>query len=266
MQMDGKVAMVTGGASGLGKGIAMVLAQRGADVALADMNVDGARQVGQELTQLGRKASGYKVDVTNAAQLQETVEALLADFGRLDILVNAAGVIAAAGFEDTTASREEDWDLTYAVNVKGTVLASWAVAEHMKERRSGKIVNISSHGGRGGGAGGGAYGASKAAVIHLTQSFAMDLAPHNVNVNVVCPGTIWTPMWEQIAERFRRNDPAKSHMTARQIFDDAIQARCPLKREQTPEDIGKAVAFFASDDAMNITGQSLNVNGGTRMN
>ena len=265
MQMDDKVAMVTGGASGLGRGIAMVLAQRGADVALADANIDGAKEVAQELTQLGRKARAYKVDVTSSAQLQETVAALLADFGRLDVLVNAAGVIAAAGFENTTTSREEDWDLTYAVNVKGTVLASRAVAEHMKERGSGKIVNISSHGGRDG-AGGGAYGASKAAVIHLTQSFALELAPHNVNVNVVCPGTIWTPMWERIAERFRRNDPTKSHKTTRQIFEENIRDRCPLKREQTPEDIGKTVAFFASDDAINITGQSLNVNGGTRMN
>ena len=265
MQLDDKVAMVTGGASGLGRGIAMVLAQRGADVALADANIDGAKKVAQELTQLGRKARAYKVDVTSSGQLQETVAALLADFGRLDILVNGAGVIAAAGFENTTTSREEDWDLTYAVNVKGTVLASRAVAEHMKERGSGKIVNISSHGGRDG-AGGGAYGASKAAVIHLTQSFALELAPHNVNVNVVCPGTIWTPMWERIAERFRRNDPTKSHKTTRQIFEENIRDRCPLKREQTPEDIGKTVAFFASDDAINITGQSLNVNGGTRMN
>jgi NAD(P)-dependent dehydrogenase (short-subunit alcohol dehydrogenase family) len=94
----------------------------------------------------------------------------------------------------------------------------------------------------------------------------LQLAPHNINVNVVCPGTIWTPMWERIAERNRRNDPQKADLTGRQIFDQAILERCPLQREQTPEDIGKAVAFFASDDAFNITGQSLNVNGGTRMN
>ena len=265
MQMENKVAMVTGGASGLGRGVATVLAERGANIALADMNVDGANKVAQELTQLGRKAVGFKVDVTSSTQLQEMVQAVLAEFGRIDILVNAAGVIAAPGFEDTTRSREVDWDLTYSVNVKGTVLTSDAVAEHMKERRSGKIVNISSHGGRDG-AGGGAYGASKAAVIHLTQSFALELAPYDINVNVICPGSIWTPMWERIAERFRRNDPTKKDMTTREIFDATIQDRCPLKREQTPEDMGKAVAFFASDDAYNITGQSLNVNGGMRMN
>ena len=265
MQMDGKVTMVTGGASGLGRGIATVLAQRGADVALADLNLDGAKEVAQELAQHGRRARAYEVDVTSSAQLQKTVEAILSELGRIDVLVNVAGVLAGPGFEDATTSREEDWDVTYAVNVKGTVLASEAVADHMIERGSGKIVNISSHGGRRGGAGGGAYGASKAAVIHLTQSFAMQLAPHNINVNVVCPGTIWTPMWERLAERTRRNNPAKAHLTTRQIFDETIQSRCPLKREQTPEDIGKAVVFFASDDAFNITGQSLNVNGGTRM-
>ena len=100
----------------------------------------------------------------------------------------------------------------------------------------------------------------------MTRCVARQFAADNVRVNVICPGSIWTPMWERIAERSRRNDPAKKDMTTREIFDDAIQTRCPLKREQTPEDMGKAVAFFASDDAYNITGQSLNVNGGTRMN
>ena len=266
MQMADKVALVTGGASGIGRGISLVLAERGADVAVVDINLDGANRVAEELAQYGHKAKAYRVDVTKRTELDELANAVVADFGRIDILVNAAGVVGADGFEDTTTSREEDWDITFAVNVKGTVMASEAVASHMKERRSGKIVNIASHGGRTGGRGGGAYSASKAAVIHLTQSFALDLAPYDINVNAICPGTLWTPMWERLAERTRRNDPSKSHLTTRQIFDESIQQRCPLKREQTPEDIGKSVAFFASDDAINITGQSLNVNGGIRMN
>ena len=266
MQLEDRIALVTGGARGLGKGIAHVLAERGAEVAVCDINMDGAQQTAEEIENIGRKAKAYMVDVTSQDQLREIVEAALFDFGRIDILVNAAGVIGAPGFEDTTTSREEDWDLTFDVNVKGTALTSDAVSPHMKGRRFGKIVNIASHAGRGGGGGGGAYGASKAAVIHLTQSYAMDLAPFNINVNVVCPGTIWTPMWERIAVRAKRNNPEQRHLTPREIFDDAILERCPLGREQTPEDIGKAVAFFASDDAMNITGQSLNVNGGTRMN
>ena len=263
MQLEDRVALVTGGASGLGRGIAMVLAERGADVAVCDLNLEGAAQTSEDIRIIGRNATAYQVDVTDQEQLRETVGAVLSEFGRVDILVNAAGVIGADGFEDTVGSREEDWDITFDVNVKGTALTSDAVSPHMKLRRSGKIVNIASHAGRGGG---GAYGASKAAVIHLTQSYALDLAPFNVNVNVVCPGTIWTPMWERIANRARRNNPNQQDLSPREIFDAAIRERCPLGREQTPEDIGKAVAFFASDDASNITGQSLNVNGGTRMN
>ncbi|MYE53848.1 MAG: SDR family oxidoreductase [Chloroflexi bacterium] len=266
MQLEAKVALITGGARGLGEGIALVLAARGANIAACDINLEGARQTADAVSALGRRAEAYSVVFTSHDQLRQTVDAVLADLGRIDILVNAAGVIGAAGFEDTTGSREEDWDLTFDVNVKGTALASDAVSPHMKERRFGKIVNIASHAGRGGGSGGGAYGASKAAVIHLTQSYALDLAPYNINVNVVCPGTIWTPMWERIADRAKRNNPEQQHLTPRDIFDAAIAERCPLGREQTPEDIGKAVAFFASDDALNITGQSLNVNGGTRMN
>ncbi len=266
MQLQDRVALVTGGASGLGRGIAMVLAERGADVAVCDINLDGAGQTSQDIKSIGRNTTAHLVDVTSQEQLRETVGAVLSEFGRVDILVNAAGVIGAEGFEDTVGSREEDWDITFDVNVKGTALTSDAVSPYMKERRFGKIVNIASHAGRGGGGGGGAYGASKAAVIHLTQSYALDLAPFSVNVNVVCPGTIWTPMWERIANRARRNNPNQQDLSPREIFDAAIRERCPLGREQTPEDIGKAVALFASDDASNITGQSLNVNGGTRMN
>lgn len=268
MQLQDKVALVTGGASGLGRGICLVLAQRGADVAVADLNLPGAEGVASEVAKEGRRARAFRVDVTRRADVERMVEAVLSSFGRIDILVNCAGVIGAAGFEEAAVSREEDWDITYAVNVKGTALVTQAVAEHMKARRSGKIVNIASHAGRQGSAAGAgqAYGASKAAVIHLTQSQALELAPYNINVNSVCPGTIWTPMWERLALRLQHNDPSLRGLTPRQIFDKWIKERCPLGRPQTPEDIGKAVAFFASDDAVNITGQALNVNGGARLN
>jgi meso-butanediol dehydrogenase/(S,S)-butanediol dehydrogenase/diacetyl reductase len=266
MQLENTVALVTGGASGLGKGIAIVLAQRGAKVALADLNLAGAQASASEISSQGGSAKAYRVDVTRRAELNALVSQVVSDFGKIDALVNGAGVIGAPGWEDSPTAREEDWDITFDVNVKGTVLASEAVAEHMKTRREGRIVNIASHAARMGGKGGGAYGASKAAVVHLTQSFALDLAEYNINVNVVCPGTIWTPMWERISERRRHLDPSAASKTTREIFEEAIRERCPLGREQTPEDIGKAVAFFASDDAYNITGQSLNVNGGTRMN
>jgi len=266
MQMEDKVVLVTGGASGLGRGISLVLAERGADAAVADIHLEGAEKVAEELAGLGRKSKAFQVDVTKQTELGQLVADVVAHFGRIDVLVNAAGVIGAPGFEDTTTSREEDWDLTFDVNVKGTAMASDAVAAHMKERRSGKIVNIASHAGRGGSGGGGAYGASKAAVIHLTQSYALDLAPYDINVNVICPGTIWTPMWEQVGSRYANDVPAYEGMTPRQVFDTMVAEKIPMQKEQTPEDIADTVAFFVSDDAKNITGQALNVSGGSHMN
>jgi NAD(P)-dependent dehydrogenase (short-subunit alcohol dehydrogenase family) len=262
-----KVALVTGGARGLGRGIVLVMAECGADMAVADLHLAGAQQVAGEASGHGHRAQAFQVDVTDTASVRKMVQDVLAAFGRIDILVNCAGVIGAPGYEEAPISREEDWDITYQVNVKGTVIVSDAVAEHMKQRRYGKIINIASHAGRHGTAGaGGAYGASKAAVIHLAQSYALDLAPYDINVNSICPGTIWTPMWDRIARRRIHNDPSKAHLTPRQIFDQVIKEICPLGREQTPEDMGKMAAFLASDDAKNITGQAINVNGGSRLN
>lgn len=266
MQLSDRVALITGGSSGLGRGIAAVMAQRGASVAVADIDAAGADETAAAIAADGGDARAYTVDVTDQDTLGALAAQAIADFGRIDILVNAAGVIGAPGFESAVSSRAEDWDITFDVNVKGTALACDAVIPHMKQRRFGKIINIASHAGRGGSGGGGAYGASKAAVIHLTQSYALDLAPFNINVNAICPGSIWTPMWERIAVRSKRSNPEMRNLSPRQIFERAIRERCPLGREQTPEDIGKAAAFFASDDALNITGQALNVNGGTRMN
>ncbi len=264
--LTSKTALVTGAARGLGRGIAAIMSECGADVALADLDIEGAKRAREDLVKHGHRMQAFQVDVTKKASVQKMVSDVIAAFGKVDILVNSAGVIGTPGYEDTATSREEDWDITYSVNVKGTVLVSEAVAEVMKPRRYGKIINIASHAGRQGGAGGGAYGASKAAVIHLTQSFALDLAPFDINVNCICPGHIWTPMWERIAVRAKRHDPSQKDLTPRQIFERFVEARCPLRREQTPEDMGRMAAFLASEDARNITGQSINVNGGSRMN
>jgi meso-butanediol dehydrogenase/(S,S)-butanediol dehydrogenase/diacetyl reductase len=266
MQFKDKLAVVTGGASGIGKGVSQVLLERGAQVALIDLNQKGLKTATSSLKKHNENISIFACDVTDRNTLAKTVDLIESELGPIEILVNAAGVIAAEGFEDTLVSRIEDWDITYTVNVKGTVIASELIAENMKPRRRGKIVNIASHGGRRGAGGSlSAYTASKAAVIHYTQSLAMDMAPHNINVNSVCPGTIWTPMWEKIAERRIRSNSKMDGMTPREVYDKFIEEECPMKKEQTSEDIAKAVAFFASEDANVITGQSLNVNGGTRM-
>ena len=266
MQFKNRLAVVTGGASGIGKGVSNLLLERGARIAAIDLNEKSLQAEIASLKKNTENISTFVCDVTNRNSLAKTVNSIESELGPIEILVNAAGVIAAKGFEDTLISRIEDWDLTYSVNVKGTVIASELIAENMKLRRRGKIVNIASHGGRRGAGGSlSAYTASKAAVIHYTQSLAIDMAPHNINVNSVCPGTIWTPMWEQIAERRIRSNSKMKGMTPREVYDKFIEEECPMKKEQTVEDVAKAVAFFASEDANVITGQSLNVNGGTRM-
>ena len=266
MDLNGKVAVVTGAGRGIGRAIAEKMAEHGARIIVADVAIDNAVHVSEDLNADGHEAEPIAVDVTRQSSVDRMTRGAVARFGRLDILVNNAGIIGARGWETRGRPNDRDWDTIYAVNVKGVANATNAVSRHMRRQNYGKIVNIASVAGRQGSPGNPPYNVSKAGVISLTQATALALAPFNVNVNTICPGTLWTPMWERLAERTRRNDPSKSHLTTRQIFDESIQQRCPLKREQTPEDIGKSVAFFASDDAINITGQSLNVNGGIRMN
>jgi NAD(P)-dependent dehydrogenase (short-subunit alcohol dehydrogenase family) len=262
---NNKTAVITGGASGLGKGTAKVFAEHGANIVLVDIDSTKLDLVGNEIRQMGVKVSFYTCDVTNEKDVNKIVHLIEKQAGFIDILVNAAGVWASSGFEDSEYASLEDWDFTYSINVKGTVIFSESVAEKMKERNYGKIINIASHAGKYASPSNAAYGASKAAVIHLTQSLALRWASNNINVNVICPGSIWTPMWERIAKRIRRQNVSKNKMSTREIFLEHIKAVCPLQREQTPEDIGNAVVFFASENAKNITGQSLNVNGGIIM-
>ena len=262
---DNKTVLITGGASGLGKGTAKVFAKYDANIVLVDIDRAKLDLVRNEISQKGVKVSYYICDVTKEKEVAKIVDLIEREIGDIDILVNAAGVWASSDFEDLEYSRFEDWDFTYSVNVKGTVIFAESVAEKMKERNYGKIINIASHAGKFASPSNPAYGASKASVIHLTQSLALRWASNNINVNVICPGSIWTPMWERIAERIRRQNVSKNKMTTRNIFLEHIKDACPLQREQTPEDIGNAIVFFASENAKNITGQSLNVNGGIIM-
>jgi NAD(P)-dependent dehydrogenase (short-subunit alcohol dehydrogenase family) len=266
MDLTDRVAVVTGGASGIGRGICLVLADRGADVAVVDINAEGAQKVAKEIVGKGRQSMVCVTDVTEKASVGKMVRDVVARFGRIDILVNNAGIVGGVGWVDAPASREEDWDSTYEVNVKGVVLCSLAVAEHMKERRAGKIVNISSGAGRLGSPGFPHYSASKAGVISWTQAHAMELGPYNINVNAICPGMVWTPMWEINAKRAQRERSDLRGLSLREVFERIVEKANPLGREQTPEDIGWAAAFFASDVARNITGQALHVNGGNKMN
>ncbi len=262
MLLKDRVAIVTGGATGIGRAIATKMGEGGASIVVADMNADAAQKTAAELTASGIKAAAVATDVTDKAATDRMARTALDRFGRIDILVNNAGIAGAPGWNQRSESTEDDWVKTYQVNVLGTVNAANSVIPHMKAERHGKIVNLSSIAGREGRPSLPHYSASKAAVISYTQSLANELAKFNINVNAICPGLLWTPMWEQVGGRYARDNAAYKGLSPREVFDAMIAERIPNGREQTPEDIGDAAVFLASEDARNITGQALNVDGG----
>ena len=262
MDVTGKVAIVTGGGRGIGRGISLALAANGADVVVADIVLDDAKSVQAEVAGMGRRSSALHVDVTDRGSVQGMVSDAVSEYG----LVNNAGIIGAPGWQDRDETNEADWDMIYAVNVKGMATVTDAAAPHMKEQRYGKVINIASVAGRQGNYDNPPYGVSKAGVISFTQAYAVLLAPFNVNVNAICPGLLWTPMWEKISFRRSSLSTNTEGLTPRELFDRTVEQRIPLNREQTPGDIGNLAAFLASEASKNITGQSINVDGGSRMN
>jgi meso-butanediol dehydrogenase/(S,S)-butanediol dehydrogenase/diacetyl reductase len=260
MTLQGKTALVTGAARGIGRGIALGLADAGASVALADLTGGGSgltyelsgkaelEAATKEVEARGVRALALACDVRSAEQVAEAVAQTRARLGRLDLLVNNAGVVH---FEGLASFPEERWDLLFDVNVKGTFLMCRAALPHLVETR-GAIVNIASVAGKRGYAGGSGYCASKFAVVGLTQSLAMELAPQGVRVNAVCPGILGTHMWT--------HHLASPERGGRAAYEGAIRQMIPLGREQTPEDVAGAVLYLAS--APNVTGVALNVAGG----
>ncbi len=269
MKLEGKVAIVTGGGQGLGQGIARCLAEEGADVAIVDINRDTARKVADEVKALGRKSLAIEADLTDNKGVKQAVRDVISTFGKIDILVNNVGgmgkTLLARTSPEFTDQEEAEWDENYKLNLKTHILMSQAVAPYFIKQKSGKIVNIASQAGKMPGSGSMAYSVAKAADIHFTRSLATVLAEHNINVNCICPGVIYTPLWEKIAAQSIRRLPEAKGMTTREHFLKFAVPLVPLKREQTPEDIGRAVVFLVSEDARNITGQSLNVDGGRVM-
>jgi meso-butanediol dehydrogenase/(S,S)-butanediol dehydrogenase/diacetyl reductase len=262
MRLKDRVAIVTGGGGGLGEGICLCLAREGAHVVVSDLKIELAEKVAAKVKKLAQKAMPIQTDVRNGDQCKEMVDVTLKEMGRLDILVANAGVDGLPRDDDSTASplieniKEEDWDLVVDVNLKGV----------FKEQKRGRIINIASVAGRQGVDFLAPYAATKAGVISFTQSVALQMAPYHVNVNTVCPGIIWTPMWERLASFASSSLPDFGGAPPEEVFNLVVQTMIPFKKDQTPEDIGNAVVFLASDDAKEITGQALNVCGGMRMN
>ncbi len=274
--LSGKKALVTGGGQGIGRGIALKLAEQGADVAIADINDKGAAEVVGEVQTLGRKSFMVRMDVTDNASVSSAVEDVIEEFGHLDILINNAGIgrvegKAGGGLDEDW---EENWNTVMDINVQGVMRCTKAVVGHFMERKYGKIVNTASGAGRGpiwwgppSGAPGyaNAYGTSKAAVINYTQYCASTLGPHNINVNAICPGRVWTAFHDVAISERMRSDPSLTGTDRIDVFNEDVANLIPLARSQTPEEIGILVAFLVSDDASSITGQSIHIDGGQRM-
>jgi len=264
MRLAGKIAMVTGGGAGIGRAIVLAMAREGADAFIPDIQAANAEAVVEEVRGLGRRAAALRTDVTKESEIEAVIAEGIRALGRIDILVNNAGVIPALG-HPFTRQVEADWDKVFNVNLKSVFFTCKHIAAHFMERRYGKIVNISSIAGPLSSQSMPSYSVVKMGVITFTKIVAKELAPYHVNVNAICPGLLYTDMWKKIGERMRETNPAYAGLTPRQMFERRVQEWIPMKREQTPEDIGHAAVFLASDEARNITGQALMVDGGVVM-
>ncbi len=243
--LEGRVALVTGGSRGIGRETALRFARAGADVVVGDI-IPAVDNVASEVRALGRKALGLHIDVTDAAEVHDAVEKAVAALGKVDILVNSAGIHLVQRFVE---GAPDEWERLFRVNLLGTMICCQAVLRGMMERQYGKIVTIASDAGRVGSLGQAAYGASKGGVIAFTRNLAVEMARYRINVNCVSPGLIDTDMWNAN----RRENPKLT-----QAYENTI----PWKRLGEPGEIAAAIHFLASDEAAYVTGQTLSVNGG----
>jgi 3-oxoacyl-[acyl-carrier protein] reductase len=246
MSLQGRVAIVTGAAQGIGRAIAETLAEAGADVVVADLDPTRSKDTVAAVEKVGRKALNLKVNVADANDTKAMAEQVIKDWGKIDILVNNAGITRDGLL---LRMKEEDWNLVLQVNLNGTFHCTKAVLQPMTKQRYGRIVNIASIVGAMGNVGQANYAASKAAVIGFTKTVAREYASRNVTVNAVAPGFIDTAMTQGLAAEVK----------------EALQKQIPLARLGTPADIANAVRFLVSEDASYITGHVLHVNGGMLM-
>jgi 2-hydroxycyclohexanecarboxyl-CoA dehydrogenase len=248
MRLEGRTALVTGGASGIGAATCRRLAAEGATVAVTDVNVDGAREVAAEIG-----GAAYELDVRSTDSVRVAVTAAETELAPLDILVNNAGYDEFGFFVNT---EEEMWDRVLAVNLRGVIAVTHAVLPGMQDRARGRIVNVASEAGRVGSAGSGVYSAAKAGVLGLTKAVAAEAARYGVTCNAVAPGPIETPLLMAAPE-------ALGELGERVV--QGMISKTVLRRLGQPDEVAAAIVFLASDDAAFITGQSLGVSGGLAM-
>ena len=246
MRLEGKCAVVTGGARGIGLAVTRALVRAGASVAVADINAEGAIRAADSVREQGGRAVPITLDVADPASVSAMVAAALDAFGRIDILVNNAGVGGNTPFLDTSL---EEWNRIIAINLTGAFLVAQAIAREMVKSGGGKIVNIASLSGQRGGNGRAAYGSAKAGLELLTKVMAVELAEHNINVNNIAPGAIETEM-----AKFAHDEATRA----------AYNYLIPMHRYGTPEEIADAAVFLCSDESRYVHGHTLNVDGGFR--
>jgi len=243
MNFNGKTALITGSGGGIGKSIALLLADLGADIVVNDVSLDNAQQTAEKITAKGRKSLVSQANVVNAAEVEEMFKSISSTFGRLDILVNNAGITRDSLLRDMT---EQQWDQVMDVNLKGVFLCCKYALTLMSEQSGGKIVNIASASAQMGNIGQMNYAASKGGVISITKTLAKELARYQINVNAVAPGFIKTPMTEAVPDKVEKY----------------LIGQIPLRRAGEPLEVANAVAFLSSNRADYITGQILSINGG----
>lgn len=257
LELAGKVGIVTGAGSGIGETIALEFGKEKTKVVICDIDLAAAQKVRDRIEGTGSDVLVAKTDVSKQADVNKMVEKTLEEFGKIDILVNNAGVTKGVGF---LGMDEADWDRLFNVNVKGMFYCCRAVLPHMIRQQSGKIINISSQQGKRGVANLTGYCGTKFAAVGITQSLADEMAEYNINVNAVCPGIVRTPLWKSLLR-----DLAKKKCISEDDVWEEFVAPIPLKRATNPKDIANMVLFLSSDVSRNMTGQSVNVNGGTEI-
>ena len=257
MRIKDRVAVVTGGGSGIGAAICKALAEEGAAVAVGDLNREAARQVADEIRASGGTAAAKTFDVSDLAAVERAADEVISELGPLAIWVNNAGVSYVTPFLECT---EDQWERTLRVNLTGAFIGCRAAISRMLPRGSGVVLNMSSQSGKVGNSHYAAYCASKFGIIGLTQSLAVEFADRGIRVNALCPGVVMTPLWDGMIDDYARKRGLKPEEVR-----PYMESKIPMRRLCEPQDVARCAVFLASDEASYITGQAINISGGSVM-
>jgi len=257
MRLNNKVAVITGGGGGIGAAMGRVFAQEGAAVAVTDVRIDAAQEVAAGIARMNGRARAWIFDVSDRGEVEQAADEIEERLGPIDIWVNNAGVSFILPFLDCG---EDLWDETLRINLKGTFVGCQAAIRRMLPRRRGVVLNMSSQSGKVGNSHYAAYCASKFGIIGLTQSLAIEFARDGIRVNALCPGVVMTRLWDQMLDDYGQ----KRNLKPEEVRP-YLEQRIPMGRLCTPEDVARTAVFLASDDSDYLTGQAVNVSGGTVM-